>query len=537
MHNTHRIPKTASRRLVLTVAAALAACVACGSPNPAVADPQEAPPKPAEPVVTDGTTVTVYSSADPTFDPQQFIAQQRMGWNPMAAWQVPGYAVVKTVKPMAIKEGRSELRFTDVAQFIDPTTVSFRDLTDGTTAVLEQNFEFDLVSPSKLLEKYIDRDISHVRYDDKGEVVETFTGKVLSANQGQVVVQSRSGEIRFLSSGDPGIRLGALPDGLITKPTLVWKLDSKTGGEHRVRTTYQTGGMTWRADYNLVLSDGDRKADVGAWVTLLNLSGATFKDAKLKLIAGDVQTVRPQSRRGPFTGAKEAMDTGEAGGFDEKSLFEYHLYTLPRPADILQNATQQIVLFPTARDVAVQKEYVYFGTAETQHWGFGGEPQRERDIRPQSNPKVDVYLHLKNEKANQLGIPLPKGRVRVYSQDSADGNLEFVGEDLIDHTPKDEKVTVRLGNAFDVVGERKQAAFSVESGRRTMTESIEIVVKNHKAEPVTVTVRENLYRWTNWELTAKSDEFTKVDSNTIHFPVTVPADGSKTVTYTVRYTW
>jgi hypothetical protein len=485
----------------------------------------------------EGPAVTIYSSADPAgFDPQQFIAQQRQGYNPFFANQVPGFAVVKEMRPVKLGAGVTDVKFTDVAQFIDPTTVSIVDLTDANTSVMEQNFQFDLASPWKILDRYIDKEIGYVQEKD-GAVVKQWKGTLLSSNQGQLVVQTPDG-LRFLTYADPGIRLPSLPDGLITKPTLVWKLRSEAGGDHKVRTTYQTDGITWRADYNVVLSADDKSADVGAWVSLLNLCGATFKGARLKLIAGDVQRIKPNQPgvydRGRLA-EKSAMQ--EEAGFQEKSFFEYHLYTLPRRTDVLDNTTQQLTLFPTARGVATEKVLVYYGLPDAASWGFFPKPRTDRDLGSQSNPKVDVYVRFKNSKDNQMGMPLPKGKVRVYKEDTADGTLEFIGEDLIDHTPKDETVLVKLGQAFDVVGERTQTDFRIDTARDWMDDSYKITLKNHKDAPVKVIVKENLYRWTNWEITQKSDEFKKVDARTIHFEVEVPANGEKVVTYTVHYSW
>jgi len=484
-----------------------------------------------------GPAVTVYSSADPAgFDPQQFIAQQRQGYNPTFAWQVPGFGVVKEVRKVKLDAGLNELRFTDVAEFIDPTTVSFMDLTNPQgTAVLEQNFQFDLVSPEKLMEKYIDQPISVLL--PIGDTVETVTGKLLSSTQGRLVLQTDSG-VRIVGQGSQ-IQLGDLPGGLITRPTLVWKVKAAEAGEHDVRTTYQTNGITWRADYNLILNEDETQADLGAWVTLLNLSGASYKDARLKLIAGDVQRIQPQLTDYYARGRKgmPMAAMAEDAGFEEKSFFEYHLYTLPRRTDILANTTQQITLFPTAHDVDVEKVLVYYGLPQAANWRYFAEPMRDRNFGNQSNPKVDVYVRFKNEKANNLGMPLPKGKVRTYKQDTADGTLEFIGEDLIDHTPKDEKVLIKLGESFDVVGERTQTDFDMDTGRRTMTDSYRIEIRNHKPQPQKVVIKENLFRWTTWEITNSSDPYEKVDARTIHFEVMVPADGKKVVTYTVRYTW
>jgi hypothetical protein len=492
----------------------------------------------AAPEGDEGPAVTVYSTADPAaFDPQKFIAQQRQGYSPDFVWQVPGFGVIKEIRKVKLEAGTNDLRFTDVAQFIDPTTVSFSDLTkpDG-TAVLEQNFEFDLVSPEKLLEKYLDQQVSVIV--PRGKDAETVSGKLLSATQGQLVLQTEAG-VRILAGADRQVQLGDLPGGLITRPTLVWKVSATEGGEHQIRTTYQTNGITWRSDYNLILNQADTKADLGAWVTLMNLTGAGYKNARLKLIAGDVQRIQPQREMYPAAprAAKGMAMMAADAGFEEKAFFEYHLYTLPRRTDILANTTQQITLFPTAHDVNVEKLMVYYGLPQAATWRFAAEPQQDRNFGNQSNPKVDVYVRFKNAKENNLGMPLPKGKVRVYKSDEADGTLEFIGEDLIDHTAKDEKLLIKLGQAFDVVGERTQTDFSVDTSRRMMSDSYRIQIRNHKDQPQKVVIRENLFRWTTWEIIKSSDKYEKVDARTVHFEVEVPANGEKTVTYTVQYTW
>jgi hypothetical protein len=518
----HVMTNPLMRRMTLCLAAGATAC---------------APVLAAPPIDEEGPSVTIYSSADPAgFDPQRFISQQRMGYDPNFAWQVPGFGVVKEIRRLSFKPGLNELRFTDVAQFIDPTTVSFADLTDPATTVLEQNFQFDLINAAKLYEKYIDREIG-LEVTRDGQTIVT-KGKVLAVNSGLFILQTPAG-IEFVQQNSPQIKLPPLPlDGLVTKPTLVWKLNSKSGGEHAVRTTYQTNGITWRSDYNLILNADDTKADLAAWVTLMNLSGAGYNNAKLKLIAGDVQRVQPQGYDGLYAArsmAGRARD--ESLGFEQKAFFEYHLYTLPRRTDILANTTQQITLFPTATDVPVEKVMVYYGLPQEARWWFFPDPQADRSLGTQSNKKVDVYVRFRNDKESRLGMPLPRGKVRVYKSDDADGTLEFVGEDLIDHTPKDEKVLVKVGQAFDVVGERVQTDFNAEYNAHWIRESIKLQIRNHKDAPVKVIIKENLFRWVNWEIIEKSDPFEKIDARTIHFEVTVPPDGEKTVTYTVRYTW
>jgi hypothetical protein len=273
---------------------------------------------------------------------------------------------------------------------------------------------------------------------------------------------------------------------------------------------------------------------VGAWVSLLNQSGARYQDAKLKLIAGDVNRVQqpPQVLRAKMQ-EMAAMDAA-APGFEEKAFFEYHLYTLGRPATIPNNSTKQIELFDAATRVPAKKRLVYDGAAGMAY--IGGLVQ-EREYGPASNTKVDVFLTFRNDKGSGMGMPLPAGRVRVSQQDKADGSLEFIGEDAIRHTPKDEDVRVMLGSAFDVVGERRQTVFTLDTKGREMEEAFEIKVRNHKSQPVEVVVRETLYRWNEWELVEQSQPSEKKDAQTIEYPVRIPADGEATVTYRVRYSW
>jgi len=475
--------------------------------------------------------LTIYSSARPgAIGPEQYR-------NGVPGQAVPGYAVVRHLRELALNPGRNTVRFSDVAALIDPTTVSFESLTDPKgTSVIEQNFQFDLVNTQKLLEKYVDRVISVDQV--RGSGVETFRGTLLST-AGGLVLRRDDGSVQLLSH-NAGVRLPELPGGLITRPTLVWDIAAARGGKHATRVSYQTGGITWWADYNLAYAEGANanacKLDVGAWVSILNQSGAGYVDAKLKLVAGDVQRAAPEGyASGSLPAARMALEA-KVAGFAEKAFFEYHLYTLGRPTTLPDRSTKQIELFPVARGVPCEKKLVYYGLAPG--WrGFSPNPVTDRNYGVQTNKKVDVYLSFKNAKRNNMGMPLPAGRVRVSKLDSADGTLEFIGEDTIDHTPKDETVLIKLGSAFDVVGERKQIAFSVDSSRRTMTEEIEVTLRNHKEEPVTVEVKENLYRWVNWEIVQQSHPFRKVDARTIDFPLRLAAGGEQVLRYTVRYTW
>jgi len=477
-----------------------------------------------------GTAITIYSSALPgAISPETYRYPGRNG--------VPGYAVVRQERDVDITRGRNEVRFSDVAALIDPTTVVFESLTDPKgTSVLEQNFQFDLVSTEKLLTRYVDRQVSVEQI--RGQNTESFTGTLLST-QGGVVLRRDDGTIQVLPH-NAGVKLPALPGGLITRPTLVWSVDAKNAGRQRTRVAYQTQGLTWWADYNVTFSEASRndcRLDVGAWVSIINTSGASYPDAKLKLVAGEVH--RAPAVAGRMAAAKEMRVPSSApvvDGFAEKSFFEYHLYTLGRTTSLPDNSTKQIELFPVARGVPCQRTLVYYGRPEGDY-GFLPSPATDRNYGVQSNKQVDVYLQFKNAEASNLGMPLPRGRVRVSKLDQADKTLEFIGEDALDHTPKNEKVLLKMGSAFDVVGERRQMDFRIDTARKTMSEDIEISLRNAKKEPVEVQVKETLYRWTNWDITSSSHTFRKEDARTVYFPVTVPAGEEISVRYSVRYSW
>jgi hypothetical protein len=474
--------------------------------------------------------VTIYSTAGPgAISPEQY----RHGGT---GARVPGYATVRHERDVTLNAGRNTVRFTDVAGLIDPTTVAFTSLTDPAgTRVVEQNFQFDLVSQEKLLSRFIDREIAVERMvGDKLEVLEG----ILLSTQGGMVIKEADGAVRTLPY-HAGVKLPSLPGGLNTRPTLVWEISAGKAGKHKTRVAYQTGGITWWADYNLTFAEGKDanscKLDVGAWVSILNQSGASYPNAKIKLVAGDVHRAeQPAEMAGMMAKRAMADSIEERSGFEEKSFFEYHLYTLGRESTLPDNSTKQIELFPKVAAVPCEKTLVYYGQAGQWH---GGGPMTDRDYGIAGNKKVDTYLSLKNKSEQGMGVPLPAGRVRVAKLDTADGSLEFIGEDKIDHTPKNETVLLKLGSAFDIVGERRQVDFKIDTTRKTMSEEIEVKIRNRKEEPVRVIVKENLYRWTNWKITQTSQPFEKQDARTIHYPVSIAADGEAVVRYTVRYSW
>lgn len=440
--------------------------------------------------------------------------------------------LIKEVRRFDLKSGLNRLEVVDVAAQIDPTSVHFKSLTaPDAVSVLEQDFKYDLVSQDKLLEKYLGSEVELVRYGLDGSRKDSVKGTLLSNRGGRVL---KVGERILVNPGGEFI-LPELPEGLLTKPTLVWNLKSSKAGEHQGEISYLTAGLSWNADYVLVVDKDDAKGDLNAWVTVSNNSGATYKDAKLKLVAGDIH--RAPQPRGPgrremyklAAAAEMAMD----GGMVEKSFFEYHLYTLQRPTTLSENSSKQVEM-ASAAGVPVKKLFVYDGVQGVQWSEFYGEGILDPGYGTSSGKKVSVFFELQNKKSEGLGLPLPKGRVRVYKKDD-DGSLQLAGEDAIDHTPKDEKVRVKMGEAFDVVGERKRVNF--QSGKRWAEESFEIKLRNHKETDVTVTVVEHLYRWTGWKVTGSSQKFEKKDAQTIEFAVPVKKDGESVVTYTVRYSW
>ena len=441
------------------------------------------------------------------------------------------FGVVRETRLVNVPQNGGTIHFADVAALIDGTSVQFRSLTDPAARVLEQNYEYDLVSADKLLQKHIDQQITVWTRDGSH-----YTGRLLSFDPKQLVL--RQGDLRggivMIQRADnvKDIQFDKLPAGLITKPTLLWKLATQKTGSHLVEVAYQTGGLNWRADYNAVLNPEDTALDLSGWVTINNQSGATYLDARLKLIAGDVRRVQPPEVR--YERARMPMVAAAPPPFEEKPFFEYHLYTLDRPTTVAQNQTKQIELLRSA-GVPVKKIFIYEGAPQVRF--HGGVQTGAEYGRGASNKKVNVTLEFKNTRANNLGMPLPRGKVRLYKRDAADGALEFVGEDPIDHTPRDERIKLHVGDAFDLVGERKRTGLRVDTARHLMTESFEVRVRNHKEEAVKVQVKETLYRWSTWEITQSSHSYEKKDANTIHFPVQVGQDGEEIVTYTVRYTW
>lgn len=418
--------------------------------------------------------------------------------------------VIKDVRSMDVKPGRSEIRVRDVAQLIDPTSVHINF--SGT--VLEQNYQYDLIGMEKILQKYLDKDIQLT--GKQGEFIE---GKLLSSYNGQIVLQKKDGGLLMIPDiSEYRLAVGTLPEGLITVPTLIWSVDSKNSGAQDVEISYQTGGMNWHAEYVAVLNENDTKLGLNSWVSIDNRSGASYKDAVLKLVAGDVNLVSGDGR-GPRMDRDVMMmaKTEAVQQFQEKEFFEYHIYNLQRPATLANNETKQISLFE-ADNINVVKKFLY-RSGVYGYWR-GNQPQN----------KVAVVVEFENKENNNLGVPMPKGKVRLYKSDGK--ALEFVGEDWVDHTPRDEKVKLTIGDAFDIAVEDNQTEDKRISDR-VSEQTFEIKLRNRKKEDVTVEVERSL--GTNWEILNSSHSYEKKDAFNVIFKVPVKKGEESVLKFKVRY--
>jgi hypothetical protein len=474
------------------------------------------------------------------------------------------FAVVREPLALDLKAGTNEVRVTDITAHMEADSVILRDPTgQRAIQILEQNYRADPVSQGLLLSLYEGKEIGFLVRGTDGKADQVIRGRIVrsgyvphqsamqrygseyamqqaayaSGPAGQPIIEV-DGKLRFSLPGEP--LFPSLADDTILKPTLQWVLETDKAGKLAAELSYVTGGMKWEADYSMLARDQSDTIDVIGWVTMDNQSGRTFENARIKLMAGDVSKIRPEVAHlmaagygGPAASARMAPPVSE------KAFEEYHLYALARPTTLHDRETKQVE-FVRAEAVQSQRLYVYDG-AKIDYGRYRGYPpenlRNERDYGTQSNPKVWVMRELKNSKENHLGIPLPRGRMRFYRPDD-DGQLEFTGENAIDHTPKDETVRVYTGDAFDLVGERRRTNYQIDTDHDWLNESFEIRLRNRKEQgEVEIRVVEHLYRWINWEIVEKSDTFLKTDSQTIEFRIQVPAGAEKIVTYKVHYTW
>ena len=452
------------------------------------------------------------------------------------------FAVVRDTVALDLKAGVNEVRFAGATAHVEPDSVILRDAAGKRALqILEQTYRNDPVSQELLLSlnegKTIDFEVldtlnnSTHRHQVLGKIVRS--GFVPGGGHEQPIIEV-NGKLQFTLPGQP--LFPNLGDDTVLKPSFNWLLKSPDAAKVSAEVGYVTGGFTWEADYNLVAPEKGDYVDVLGWITMNNQSGTTFRDAKIKLMAGDVQKLQPQNvtkryARSRVTALGMAMESDAT--VTEKSFDEFHLYTVARPTTLRDRETKQVE-FVRAERVKAPVIYVYDGTAGMRFWGGLNYDQ---GFGPgEGNKKVVVMREFVNAETNHLGMALPAGKLRFY-RSGDDRQLEFTGEDRIDHTPRNETVRVTTGNSFDLVGERKQTDFKVSTGDKWMDETFEIKLRNRKKEPVTIRVVEHLYRWNNWNLTAKSAEFVKKDAQTIEFNVPVAPDEEKTVTYTVHYSW
>jgi len=425
--------------------------------------------------------------------------------------------LVKDTRLIDFKPGIHELKFMDVAGKIDPTTVHIKSLINGSSLdVLEQNYEYDLLSPQKLLEKYVGQKVQLATFNNETKKEEIIEATLLSTQGGNIFqINDR------IHIGHYGrILLPKIPENLIPQPTLIWMLENRLSRPQKVEASYLTSGINWKADYVTVLNKLDTLTDLTGWVTIDNRSGATYQNALLKLVAGDIHRVQGEMRMDyarPMAAAKEASSQQ----FKEESFFEYHLYTLDRRTTIKDNQTKQMSLLD-AHQVPVKKLFLFSGNP---YYYYSRYDQRT------NKQKVGVFLELENTKKNNLGMPLPKGTIRVYKEDK-DGCLQFVGEDRIDHTPKDEKFKIKIGEAFDVVGERVQTEYK-HLGWNLYEVAFEVSLRNHKKEDIKVLVEEPIPG--DWEMLSNTHSYEKLSSNLIRFNVPVDKDKEVKVKYRIRF--
>jgi hypothetical protein len=466
------------------------------------------------------------------------------------------FAVVRDSIQMTLKPGVNEIRYPGVAMKLEPDSVVLRDPTGKRSVqILEQSFRNDPVTQDLLLSLFEGQTIEFLNQISstngvtktqiiEGKIIRSgYTPHYIPWNEEGDAAQPASqpiievnGKLRFSLPGEP--QFPTLTDETILKPTLSWLILADKPGRFDGELGYMTGGIKWEADYNLVAPETGDTLDLVGWITINNQSGKSFDRARIKLMAGDVNKVQPPRPRYRMAMKAAVMaEAADAGGMvTEKAFDEYHLYTMERPSTLRDREIKQVE-FVRGANIQAKPIYVYDGAQVQGFEGWNYDMIREnREYGTQSNKKVTVVREFRNAETNHLGLPLPKGKLRFYRRDT-DGQLQFTGENVIDHTPKDELIRVTLGNAFDLVGERTRTDYKVDNRAHWIDESFEIKVRNHKKTPVEIRVLERLYRGENWEIREKSDEFTKKDSRTIEFPVQVKPDEEKIVTYKVHYTW
>lgn len=438
--------------------------------------------------------------------------------------------LVAEKRTLPLKRGENEISLSNVAAQIDPGSVRFQSLTDPKgTVVREQDFLYDAGDRQRLLAKYIGKTVELER--PAGEKRETVSATLLSVSGEERVLQIG----RKIHVNPPGtIILPEAPAGFAPRPTLRWRVAAEKAGDHETELSYLTGGLSWRADYAATVSAKEDRMDWDGWATITNDSGLGYENATTTLVAGDVSRVPEPALDRRFGGVAYAMKS-EAANIAPRNLFEYKAYDLPFPVTLGDHQSKQVSLI-SAGGAPVRKRYVYDASASRPVPIFNEYTRVDPNFGMNLEKKVFATFEFRNARDAGLGMPLPAGRVRIYARDP-DGGVRFIGEDSMDHTAKDEKVRLRVGAAFDISAERGRTDFAVDNARRSLQETFEIVLRNHKEESVTVTVSEGLDRWSDWKIVDASHKWTKRDANTIEFETAVPKDGQTTVRYAVKYAW
>ena len=438
-----------------------------------------------------------------------------------------GFAVVREVRPLMVQRGVTLLRFEGVPQQIDPTSLAIKSLTrPGDLSVLEQNYQYNLIGTNSVLDAAVGQRVRIIREVGDRTVVDEGT-LISQPNQGRII---RTDDGRVLVNPGGTIELLTLPEGLLSRPSLLWRLNSERGGEQRVEASYMTNGISWKADYVAVVNEDETQVDVTGWVTVNNQSGAMYPNAGLQLIAGDVRRVQDYGRRNDYEMANMVMAQSRAAAAppEQEAFFEYHLYTFPNPTTIQENETKQLELL-SADEVGVERRLIFDGAGT--YFPFYRPRRPGAPGSTGEEMSAAVVLEMENSEANNMGMPLPAGTVRVYKADRR-GNLQFLGEDRITHTPRNETVRLYIGDAFDVVGTRRQMT-DRRINDRTREFTIEVEVRNRKEVPATVDVVERVF-WGDWTLLESTHEHERLDATTAQFTVNLAADETATIRYTAR---
>ncbi|MEN6357204.1 MAG: DUF4139 domain-containing protein [Armatimonadota bacterium] len=444
------------------------------------------------------------------------------------------FALVKDTRAVSLTQGANSIDVEDVAAKIDPTSVLFKSLTaPNSVSILEQNYQYDLISPDNILNKSVGQRVVFTNFSMDGSMRQQEGILLNPPANGGIVIRTDDGNLVMNPSGQ--ITLKQMPEGLHPKPTLNWLVASNKACDQNVEISYITDGIGWKADYVALVNKDDSALDLAGWVTLNNQSGATYQNAKLTLMAGDVRRMQNTYRYDKSEIPTSALYAASAPQFEEKSFSEYHMYTMDRPTDIRDNETKQLSLL-NASNAGVKKEMIYDARGDWfKSWFYPGRKEYDPGSGYDTSDyhKVNVILELKNSKENHMGMPLPAGKIRVYKFDDT-GSQQFIGEDAIDHTPKDEKIRLYIGDAFDVVGDYKRTNYR-KIAANVVEESFEVKIRNHKDVPVEVKVVDHV--WSDWKVVKSTCDYVKKDASTIEFPVNVPKDGEVTITYTIRTSW